>query len=170
MSARMPLLTVSTGMAAGALALGYALGGFWAGMVWILALGFLWLIGQWRQWRWMASIGLVFFVGAAAGGFWLGLAAGWMLLGVVAALDAWDLDYFFQRLSRVAADETLAQRRELKQRHLRRLAVVNVMGLLLAAVALEVRFEFSFGAAFWLGLLAILGLSQAVGFLRRESD
>jgi hypothetical protein len=165
------LLPASIGLATCALALGYALGGLWAWTPLIVALGFLWLLGQWRGRGWMTSVGLVFFVGVATGGLWLDLAAGWMLFGMVAALSAWDLDYFAQRLRSVEWAETLAERRrDLERRHLWRLLLVDGLGLLLAAVALGVEVKLSFGAAFLLGLLAVLGLSQAIGFLRRESD
>lgn len=169
MSAR--LLPGSTGVAACALALGFALGGVWTWTLFILAFAGLWLLGQWRGWGWIASLGLIFFVGTAAGGLWLGLAVSWMFLGAVAALVAWDLHHFVQRLRSVGGGETQAARcRELEQSHLRRLLIVQGLGVLLAAVALGVKIDFGFGAAFLLGLLAVLGLGRAVAYLRRESD
>jgi hypothetical protein len=164
-------LPISIGLTTWALALGYARSGLWAWTSLIVALGGLWLLGQWRGWGWMASVGLVFFVVAAAAGLWLNLATGWMLLGVVAALATWDLDHFVQRLRSVGGDETPAEQwRELEQRHLRRLLIVDGLGLLLALVALEIKVKLSFGIAFSLGLLAVLGLSRVIGFLRRESE
>lgn len=163
-------LPASIWLATSALALGYALGGLWNLTLVIVALGFLWLLGQTRHWGWMAFVGLVSFVGVAVIGLWFDLAAGWMLLGTVMALAAWDLDHFAQRLRYVGWDETLAERRrELERRHLQRLLSVSGLGLLLAAVALGVRIRFNFGIAFLLGLVAVLGLSQAISFLRRES-
>jgi hypothetical protein len=44
------------------------------------------------------------------------------------------------------------------------------LGLLLAVVALGIKIQVGFGAAFLLGLLAVLGLSRAIRFLSRESD
>jgi len=94
-------------------------------------------LGQWRGWGWMGSLGLICFVGTAAGGLWLGLAVGWMFLGAFAALVAWDLHDFVQRLRSVGWVETQAARhRELEQRHLRRLLIVQVLGALLAVIAL----------------------------------
>jgi hypothetical protein len=161
------LLPIGTILATGALALGYGLGGLWGWTVFAISLGFLWLLGQRRGWDWMASVGLVLFVSVAAAGLCLGVGAGWMLFGLVAALSAWDLDHFAQRLRDTGRVEGV---HDLERRHLGRLLTVDGLGLLLGAVALGIEVEFGFGVAFVLGLLAILGLSQAIGFLRRESD
>ena len=161
------LLLISTIIAIGALALGYGLVGLWTGAAFIMALGFLWLIGQRRGWGWMASAGLVFFVSAAAFGLWLGAGTGWMLIGVAAALSAWDLDYFTQRLSGVGR---VGRTHNLEHRHLQRLLIVDILGLVLAIVALGIQVEFGLVTAMLLGLLTVLGLSRMVGFLRREGD
>ena len=160
------LLPVSIGLAACALALGYATSRLWTGALFIAALGVLWLLGRRYGWGWVASVALVFFVGAAVVGLWLNLGAGWMLLGVVAALCAWDLDHFAQRLMSVGRVE---RERELERAHLQRLLIVSGLGFLLAAVALGINVKLNFGAVFLLALLAVLGLSRAIGFLRRES-
>jgi hypothetical protein len=158
-------LLISTVASTCTLAVGYALGGAWPGTLLILALGFLWLLDQWRGGGKVASVALVFFVGAAAVGLWLDLGDVWMLLGVVAALSAWDLDRFAQRQRNVGRVENVQQ---LERRHLRRLLIVDGLGLLLAAAG-GLKIKVSFGAALLLALLAVLGLSRAVGFLRRES-
>jgi len=90
-----------------------------------------------------------------------------MLVGVVAALSAWDLDHFARRLRGV---ERVEMRLALEWHHLRRLISVDGLGLLLAGVALAVQYKFSFDAALVLGLVAVLGLSQMISYLRRESD
>jgi hypothetical protein len=93
-----------------------------------------------------------------------------MLSGVVAALAAWDLNPFVQRLRSVDGVGAQAERRQgLERSHLRRLLLVCSLGSALAVVALGSRVKLGFGAAFWLGLLAVLGLSRAIGFLRSES-
>jgi hypothetical protein len=150
-----------------ALALGYGLAGLWGGALSVTASGLLWLLGRRRDWDWMASVVLIFLVGAAAGGLWLDLGAGWMLIGVVAALSAWDLDHFARRLRAVGRVEGA---RDLERRHLLRLLIVDGLGLLLAAVALKIKVGLSFGAAFLLGLLAVVGLSRAVLFLRHGNS
>jgi hypothetical protein len=114
----------------------------------------------------MAPVGLAGFVAVAASGLWLGIGQGWMVIGVVTALTAWDLDHFSRRLQ--AADGVVGAR-SLEKRHLLRLAAVAGLGLLLAAAALGLRTRLGVGAAILLGLLAILGLSQVVRYLRHES-
>ena len=160
-------LFVSTALAASALALGYAQAHLWAGVVLIAGLGAFWLFGQRRGWRWVPSLVLVLFVSAAV--FGLGLAAEpiWMLLGVVVGLAAWDLDHFAQRMRKASHVEGV---QNLERRHLLRLLLVSGLGFLLSAAALEVRVELPMGTALLLGLLAIMGLSRAIRFLRRESD
>jgi hypothetical protein len=149
------------------MALAYGLAGLWIGVGLLAALGLLCLVGQWRGWDWVLSVGLVLFVTAAAIGLWLNLPAGWMLVGMVAALSAWDLDRFARRLKRAGHVE---RARELERSHLWRLLVVDALGMAVAAVALGLRVEFGFGAALFLGLIAVLALSRAIGWLRRESD
>jgi hypothetical protein len=159
------LSLVSIGLATVALALGYGLGGLWAGALLVAALGLLWLLGQRAGWGWVASAMLVLFVGAAAVGIWLGVGAGWTLPGVVAALSAWDLDHFARRLGGAGRVEGA---RELERRHLRQLLIVDGAGLLLGAVALGIKLKYGLGVALLLWLLAVLSLSRAIGFLSRE--
>ncbi len=154
-------------LAMGTLAVGYGLGGQWVWTAVIGLVGVLWLAGTWRGWEWVASMGLIGFTGIAAVGLWLDLGAGWMVFGLVAALCAWDLGRFVLCLRRVGRVEA---ERELEQRHLQRLLAVAGLGLLVAAIALSIEIRFTFVMALLLGLLAVWGLSQAVGFLRRESD
>jgi hypothetical protein len=161
------LLPITIGLAAIVLAMGYVVGGVWKVSPILLATGALWWIGQKRHWNLFASVALVGFVVAAAVGLWMGLPAGWMLAGVVAALSAWDLDHFARRLRGV---ERVEMRSALEQLHLRRLASVDSLGLLLGGLALVVQYKFSFDVALFLGLVAVLGLSQMVNYLRRESD
>lgn len=155
----------SIGLAAGAIALGYGEGEAWRGTAFALGVGLLWLLDTRREEGGMAPVGLVSLVGAAAVGLWLSLQAGWMLFGVVAALSAWDLDHFVRRLWRAEQTEKV---RHLEAIHLRRLAIVDGVALLIATVALGIRVTLGFGVALLLGGLAILGLTRAIGLLRRE--
>jgi hypothetical protein len=161
------LLPITIGLATLALVSGYAAGGEWTWMLILLTMGILWWYGLGRNWDGLASVVLIGFVVAAAMGLWHGLPAGWMLVGMVAALSAWDLDHFARRLKSVERVET---RPALEWRHLRRLVSVDSLSLLLAGMALVTRYKFSFGVALSLGLVAVVGLSQVMGYLRRESD
>jgi hypothetical protein len=165
MTTRVLALT-STILAAATLAVGYATSRLWTGALLILACGSLWLLAQRRRWR-AGSVVLAVFLVTAALGLLIGVGSGWMLLGVTAALGAWDLDRFSRRLefNRQGAGDG-----ELERCHLLRLLKVSGLGLLLGAVALALRLRIGFGMILLLGLLAVTGLGQLVSFLRRESD
>jgi hypothetical protein len=161
------LLPLNIGLAAGALALGYGLDGRLLEAGLCLALGSAWLLGWWRHWVWVATPGLVLCSAAATVGLLLDLAAAWPLLGLVAALVAWDLDAFLQRLAGAAR---VAGQGDLERHHLVRLLIVSGLGLGLGGLALELRIDLGFGLLLLLGLLVVIGFSQVVGFLRRESE
>ncbi len=151
------LTLISATLATFALALGYGGQSLWAGVGIVLVLGLLWLAGDWRGWDWVAEPCLVGWVVLAAFGVWLGVVAGWMLLGVVAALAAWDLSHFAARLRRAGA---ITPPPGLTRDHLRRLALVAAAGLLLGGIALGIRVELTFGWALLAAALAVIGLSS----------
>jgi hypothetical protein len=164
-------LLASIGLSAGALALGYGLGGQWPGVVLAVSLGGLWWLNVKSSRDWLASALLLVVVALAAAGLWLDLDAGWLLAGLVGALCAWDLDHWVRQLRGVEWDEPSAARRlALEKEHLRRLAAVAGVGLVLGLLALVVHVRLSFFLAVLLGLLIAWGLSRAVTILRRESD
>jgi hypothetical protein len=157
---------ISIGLATLSLALGYGLSSLWAWTPLLVIIGLLWLVGQRYDWAGWPSVGLICFVGAAAWGVWGGAAVGWLLGGTIAALVAWDLAHFSQRLKYGGQVENIA---ELKRTHLRRLLVVAGLGLLLGGVALSIQIELNFGWALLLGLLAILSLSWIISLTRDKS-
>jgi hypothetical protein len=59
---------------------------------------------------------------------------------------------------------------ELERRHLQRLLLVALLGLLLGAIALRIEITLGFGAALLLALLAVLALSRAIRAMRCEGD
>jgi hypothetical protein len=156
-------LLASIGLAVSAMALGYERGGYRQGTVFALAVGSVWLLSLQGDRDGMPSLGLVSLVGAAVFGLWLGLEAGWMVCGLVTALSAWDLDHFSRHLRQV---EQVEKVHRLEAVHLWRLAAVDGVALLVAAVTLGIRVELGFSMALLLGGLAILGLSQMIGSLR----
>jgi hypothetical protein len=159
------LVGLSIGLATALLVAGYALGGRPIGVLPLLAMLALWLVGRRRGWLWVDSAGLLGYSGAAAAGMAMGLGAGWMLTGLVAALSAWDLAAFAAWLRDVQpADKAKA----VALRHLRHLVIVDVVGLLLAGMALQARLRLSLTVMLLLGLVVIVGVSRAVSFLRRE--
>ncbi|HEY46721.1 MAG: hypothetical protein AMJ88_08215 [Anaerolineae bacterium SM23_ 63] len=155
---------VSLGCATCALVAGYAIGDLWIWTLPILGLAVLRLLGQPK---WVTSLELLLFVGLAAIGLWQGLPFGLMLLGMIAALIAWDIESFHQRME---VAERVDYREALERKYLQRLLIIEGSGALLAVAAVSLTVTFSFGSALLLGLLAVIGLSRTIGFLRRESD
>jgi hypothetical protein len=158
---------ISSGCATCALVAGYAIGGYWIWILPILGLAALWLLGQRRGLKWVASVELLHFVGFAVIGIWQGLSYGLMLLGLIAALAAWDMDSFQQRMEDV---KRVDRREDMERKYLRRLLVIEASGALLAFTAVSLTVTYSFGSALLLGLFAVIGLSRTIRFLRRESD
>ncbi|MFC2023254.1 hypothetical protein ACFLT5_00785 [Chloroflexota bacterium] len=161
------LVPASIALATGSLALGAALGSLGAWAMVVLALGGLWYLGQRRGWDWVSSLGLMLSAAAATAGLYLGLAPGWMLLGVVGALTAWDLHGLERSLEEVRLVEGT---RDLERRHLYRLLVVDLLGLLVAGVALEIEVRLSFGLVMVMGLLVMVGMAQLIRLLRGDGS
>ncbi len=159
-------LTISIILAASALAVACGLGGLWIPLAAVLVMGALWVLGERAGWRCIAWLMVVLFAGAAAVGALLYLNHILLLIGLIAALSAWDFDYLARQLDRVDAVEHASA---MKRRHLLRLLVVNGLGVLFAVLALLVEVRLSFGLALVLGLIALLGLSRALRFFRREA-
>ncbi|MEW5957729.1 MAG: hypothetical protein AB1801_08405 [Chloroflexota bacterium] len=159
-------VSIWIGLATASLALGYGLGSSWAGSGLIVAGGLLGLAGRRLNRAWLPDLGLAAAVGVAAGGMWQDLPAGWMLAGVVAALAAWDLAHW-ERRRRWAAQ--VSNETGLQRRHLRQVAMVAGVGLLLGGAALSFELEFGLGWAMGLGLLLIFGLGQIVRAAREPS-
>ncbi len=146
-------------IAAMVLALGYAGQALWAGVGIDIAIGLLWLAGDWRDWDWVAGPCLTGWVSLATFGIWQELPAGWMLVGVVAALVAWDLSHFAARLRAAGA---ITHPAELTRAHLRQLAIVITAGLLFGGIALGIRLELTFGWAILAAALAVIGISRVL--------
>jgi hypothetical protein len=167
------LSRASAGLSVFALALGFALSGLWVGMAVVLAIGAFWLLSQLRPpghpnaLPWASSAALVMQVTAAAVAVLIVNGWGWPVLGLVAALVAWDLDQFAQQ---VQAAGRVDDAPGLERRHIRRLLVVAAVGGILGAVGLGLRLRFSFGLALLLAALAMLGLSLIIGYMRRTGD
>jgi len=159
-------LTISIILASSTLSVGYGLGGFWAPAAAVLMLGALWILGQRMDWSWIAwPMAALLAVAAAVGGS-LGVNPMLLLTGLTAALSGWELDDFARQLDGVDAVE---HEGALKRRHLQRLATADGLALLSGFLALVVKVRLSFGVAVVLGLVALIALSRAMGFFRRES-
>jgi hypothetical protein len=162
MSARLSLAGIA--VAALVLTLGYATSGWWMLAPGAMVVGGVWALGQHRGWSGASTAGMTAAVAIAAAGFWLGVGAGWLLVGVVAALSAWDLDQFEQHLRRAGQ---VQGRPEIERRHLLRLALAAALGILLGIIALQVQVRISFLAALLLAALLALGVGELIIYLRQ---
>ena len=130
----------------------------------LLILGALWLFTGWKRWTWFSIIAILLTVALAGFGLWIELSPGWMIAGALGGLLAWDLSDFMRRLQfvHITDDKGLLERR-----HLTRVTIVALAGLLLASIAMLVRLEFTFEWIMLLTLVAVLGVTQLVAWLRR---
>lgn len=158
------LFYLGLGGATAALSAGYGLLGAWQWLPLILITSGAWLWGRPRR-KWASSVGFFLHVVLAAGGVIGGAASSWMLVAVVGALFAWDLDDWIWRQQSIGLDRVPPI---LKRQHLSRLLAVTGIGLCLAFIPLLISLRLSFGMVLLMGLLAALGLRQVVAFLRRE--
>lgn len=144
----------------------YALGslGFDPLMRGLIAFGAFWLFAGWRRWTWVSMIGILLLVALAALGLWFEIAPGWMISSALGGLMAWDLADFMRRL-RFAYQKD--DKRALEYRHLTRLTIVAVAGAALASLAMNAHVGFTFEWGIVLTLIAVLGLTQLVAWLRR---
>ncbi|MGD8402254.1 MAG: hypothetical protein PVJ21_01250 [Anaerolineales bacterium] len=155
---------VSVLMGIGSLVYAYA-GIGWDNVVrGLLILGALWLFVGWKRWTWFSIIAILLTVALAGFGLWIELSPGWMIAGALGGLLAWDLSDFMRRLQFVHITD---DKRGLERRHLTRVTIVALGGMLLATIAILVRVEFSLEWMMLLALVGTLGVTQLVAWLRR---
>lgn len=121
---------------------------------------------RWK-WGWLRTLGFGVLILIILFGLWRGVQPIWPLLSLIAGLLAYDLDHARRRWARIGHHPKQA---EMERLYLQRLFLVGIGGVTLGAAALSITIQFSLATAILLGLLAILGLSRAVAYLRRESD
>jgi hypothetical protein len=159
-------LIFSIALGIGSLAWGYLQVGLPQFARWIMLFGALWLVAVWQRWRWFAPLGLVFNFLLAAFGLWfLNFPPGWMFAGAIGGLMAWDLTYFRYRQRFVASDD---ERRGMEGRHLVRLFALAILGFLMASAAMAIKLQFNFQWALLLAVVAIVGVTQLVAWLRKR--
>jgi hypothetical protein len=156
---------IHLGLGAGALALGYGLARQVGAALAIILLGGLWFAMQ-RADREVGGLMLLLACGAAAVGVLAGVSGVALLIGVVGCLGAWDLDHF---LSRLAAAERVDYETGLGREHVRRLLAIEGVGLVAGLFALTAQARISFWWEALLALLAVIGISRMVAFIRKQS-
>jgi hypothetical protein len=93
--------------------------------------GVFWLVAQWQKWRWVSSVWVVCAVLIAIVSLWFNVTFGWMFSGALFALFAWDLTDFREKIKNLPPREDA---RGLTRRHLIRIGLLAVGGLLIAFV------------------------------------
>ncbi len=152
-------------MGIGSLAWGYYNGSYTKVAFAILGLGLIWGWAIWHRWRWFPAIGLTATTLAAAAGLWINLPFGWMLVGGVGGLMAYDLSSFNNRLRFAAPGE---DSKRLERTNLARLGLLIMMTLILSSIAMSWQSEFSFEWAIFLGLASVWGVSLLVRWMIRN--
>ncbi len=115
----------------------------------------------------MAGIVFAGFAVLVAWGLLQSVSAPLMIVALAAALASWDLHYFRRRLATAAH---VVAPGPIVGAHLRRLALVVGGGSGLGLLSLFVRVRYGMGTVVLLSVLALVGLSRAVAYVRRASD
>ena len=152
-------------VAGGGLALAYGLDGLWQWSWTFVALSLGWWWGQARGWPAAAAIGMAGVFLSAVLGMWLNAFPFGMLLVSGAALVAWDLDGFEQRLWQREPDLALER---LVKHHLVRLGTVVVIGIAMSGLGIALRTRLSFWVVLLIGLILVVSLSRAFVLLGRQ--
>ena len=161
------LQPICIGLSTFLMVLSYAINQFWIASLLITILGIVWMVGYLKGWKWQASVMFTLFIGASAIGLWLNLSQWLILLSMVGAISAWDLDHFTQRMRYAGL---VVERTNLEKYHIKRLFFVNFFGLFLSVIALNVEVKLGFGTILLLGMIAVLGLNQVIIFLKGKSS
>jgi hypothetical protein len=129
------------------------------------ALGVIWLAQEMTERTPLSSIYFLVFTALAALGALGSASLPFLLLGLAAALVAWDLSRFRRRIS----EETVEDERErLERAHLRMLGIVVVGGLLIAFVPALLTISVNFVVLLAIMLIALLALRQSLLMLRNS--
>ena len=131
-----------------------------------LAIGIAWFWLEWRGQGQVADLGMVSVTTLSAVQVIRGSVPWLMVVVMVLALSAWDLSCFRQRLMDAGQDD---MRRSIEKRHLRRLLMVNIIGLALAELAISIQLRISFYALLFIGGVALLAIYWGLGLIARLS-
>jgi hypothetical protein len=161
------VLFVTIGLGSAALAAGYTLLGLWSFAGVAVGLTAFWYAGIYYEWGWANGIAFLAFWGLAVAGAVYGVGVIWLASGLVAALAAWELSNFTKRMQPFPHNDMLDL---IARRHLWRLLTVSLVSTVLVIISLGFQLSLPFGWAFVRALVALLGLSQAVGYLRGAGE
>ncbi|MBM3124868.1 MAG: hypothetical protein FJZ87_07295 [Chloroflexi bacterium] len=160
-------LMIGIFLSVGSLGFGYFDAGSYGVSRWLFVLGLMWLVSQWRRWYWVSSAALFVIVFMAAFGLWLQMEASWMIAAAAFALFAWDMTEFRRRIRLLVLDDEL---RAMERRHIARVSLVILTGLLLVTLSLLLRLRITFEWGVFLVIVILLSLSQLLAWFRRQIE
>jgi hypothetical protein len=140
----------------------YASSALWNWVILISVVGIVWILGQYKHWRWAGNVGLISLTAISGRGVFAGINPLLLLLSVTLALIAWDMNMF---LIRIALAERVEKRGYLEKCHYKKLAVTAGTGLILGALSLKLDFNLGFNWLLLLGILLIICMSRLIRIL-----
>lgn len=111
---------------AGSLTWGYWLAGYEEAARCIILFGILWIIAQWRRWKWFSAPAVFLALLLAAYGIWFEFHPSWMFNGASFAVFAWNLIDFQQKLKLLSPREDI---KGMTRRHLLRVGLLAASGI-----------------------------------------
>lgn len=156
---------VSIGVATLGLLYGFFVSNHWIWVLLIATSGLFWVYGWLRKLEMLSSLLLVGFTALSVLGILINLPPFGFLIGLLAALSAWDLDRFEQRIRQAGKIEN---ERAVVLKHFLNLAAVDGLGLIVGSMALLLRIRLDFGLVLLVGLVAVIGLSLVFNYIKRE--
>ena len=154
-------------IATGSLILGYLFTNLWFVSLAILILAGLWLLAAFRSWTWVPTLIFVFHVLIAGLGFYLSVGAPWLLLGMLSALFTWDIHNLDVRYNKAGV---VINQSRITLHHLRRLLLIEGIGMLLVLITFSFQLELEFGWLIGLGLIVAIGLSYVINYLLKTGQ
>ncbi|HSV86328.1 MAG TPA: hypothetical protein VLH85_07120 [Levilinea sp.] len=148
-----------------ALALAYGANDYFLVSILVLACGGLWLLSSSQHWKHWRSLIFVLYTFACVLGFWLNLSMPLLVVGISAALGAWDLDHFCWR---TRAEPPVMKLEQLERHHLLQLAIVLGTGLVVALLVLLVQVSLGFWMLFFITLAALFSLLRALTLIHQD--
>lgn len=148
------------------LSISFGLNGEWGFTIGIAVPTVIWLLGRWRGWQATYSIALFFLAFFIIIGAYRDNNPSLLLATTLTLFIAWDLEAFAQRLRQFDHIESTSG---LVRKHLITIGLIVLLSIILFAVTLGIRLELGIWSAMLLGILLVLGLAQALRYLR-ESD
>ena len=121
-------------MSTGSFAWGYWQAGYEEASRWIIVFGIVWLLAQWRRWKWFSAPAVLIALLLAMYGIWFKFIYGLMFSGVVFGVFAWDLSDFQQKLKLLSPREDV---HGMTVRHLLRVGMLVLASLLITAILLS---------------------------------